>query len=178
MYANLLGDYIKGKDLSSYSEIVQKGITLHRTIDNLVDHHPAVIDLLHILYPQLPKISGIAVDLYFDHLLAKNWNAFHNSNYRNFVNDFYAHQPTCKDEFTHDFSFMLNKMKEFDWLYHYQFIDGLKRASEGLSQRISFENNLHEATDVFIKNEAEITKAFDLYIKDAIPFFDNYFKKT
>lgn len=178
MYANLLGDYIKGKDLSDYSEVVQKGIALHRSIDNLIDHHPAVVELLHILYPQLPKISGIAVDLYFDHLLAKNWKSFHSSEYRAFINNFYAYDPVCKEAFTPDFLFMLDKMKEFDWLYHYQFLDGLKRASQGLSKRISFKNNLNEAPEVFIKNEKEIIKAFDLYMKDAIPFFDNYFKKN
>ena len=33
------------------------------------DNHPEVKYLLRNLYPYLPKISGIAIDLYFDHLL-------------------------------------------------------------------------------------------------------------
>ena len=34
MIANIFGDFVRGKDLSDYPEIIQKGITLHREIDN------------------------------------------------------------------------------------------------------------------------------------------------
>ena len=40
MYANLFGDFVKGKDLSMYSPQVQKGILLHRKIDDYIDNHP------------------------------------------------------------------------------------------------------------------------------------------
>lgn len=178
MYANLQGDYIKGKDFSMYAEIVQEGVVLHRTIDNFIDTHPAVRELLHELYPHLPKISGIAVDLYFDHLLAKNWKQFHPMPLRQFIDEFYAFKPKFSDDFSPEFNFMLSKMKEFDWLYQYQFLDGLQKACTGLSRRISFENNLHEAATVYQKKEKEIERAFQLFMQDALPFYENYFKKN
>mgnify|MGYP002265619164 FL=1 len=178
MYANLQGDYIKGKDFSMYHETVQKGVVLHRTIDNFIDTHPAVRDLLHKLYPHLPKISGIAVDIYFDHLLAKNWNQFHTKPLREFVDAFYSFEPQFSNEFSPEFKFMLSKMKEYDWLYQYQFYDGLEKACSGLSRRISFKNNLHQAPAVFRTKEKEIEQAFRLFMQDAHPFYENYFKKN
>lgn len=178
MYANLQGDYIKGKDLSHLPEIVQRGSHLHRTIDNYIDTHPDVKELLHLLYSHLPKISGIAVDLYFDHLLARDWSRYHETPLRDFIDAFYRHDPYFKDEFTPDFEFMLEKMKEFDWLYQYQYLRGLSSASGGLSRRISFENNLHQAPHVFAMLQPEIENAFQKYMETAQPFFEEYFKKN
>lgn len=178
MYANLQGDYIKGKDLSHLPEIVQRGSHLHRTIDNYVDTHQDVKELLHQLYPHLPKISGIAVDLYFDHLLARNWSHYHPTPLRDFIDTFYQYTPDFRDSFTPEFQFMLDKMKEFDWLYQYQYMRGLSSASGGLSRRISFENNLHQAPHVFAMLQPEIETAFQKYMESAQPFFEEYFKKN
>jgi len=178
MYANLQGDYIKGKDLSHLPEIVQRGSYLHRTIDNYVDTHPSVIELLHMLYPHLPRISGIAVDLYFDHILARDWSKYHDKPLRLFIDEFYQHKPYFVDSFSPDFQFMLEKMKEYDWLYQYQYLSGLSRSSGGLSRRISFENNLHQAPQVFAMLQPEIETAFQKYMQSAQPFFEDYIRKN
>lgn len=178
MYANLQGDYVKGKNLTHLPEIVQQGSHLHRTIDHYIDTHHEVKELLHLLYPHLPKISGIAVDLYFDHLLARDWSQYHDLPLRAFIDRFYHHQPHFKDSFMPDFIFMLEKMKEFDWLFQYQYLRGLSSASSGLSRRISFENNLHQAPHVFAMLQPEIENAFQKYMQTAQPFFEDYFKKN
>ncbi len=167
MQANLYGDFVKGKDLSNYPEKIQEGIRLHRRIDNFIDHHPAVIELLHILYGPLPKVAGIAVDLYFDHLLAKNWNVFHDKEYDLFVNDFYASIDFNNVSYSDQFYLMLTKMKEINWLHYYQFMEGLEKSSYGLSKRISFPNELANAPNVFVQFEKEITEVFHKYMIDA-----------
>jgi acyl carrier protein phosphodiesterase len=178
MYANLQGDYIKGKNLSKHPQIVQHGIHLHRTIDHFIDTHPAVRHLLKKLYPHLPKISGIAVDLYFDHLLAKNWVQYHNQSLRDFVDSFHQFTPSFHNELHEDFSFMLSKMQEYDWLYQYQYLKGLSAASTGLSRRISFENNLYQAPHVYQQLEKEILTAFGEFMHDAETFFEKYFQSV
>ena len=39
---NFIADGIKGKKYLSYSEDMQKGILLHRSIDSFTDQHPVV----------------------------------------------------------------------------------------------------------------------------------------
>jgi len=167
MQANLYGDFVKGKDLSNYPEKIQEGIGLHRRIDNFIDHHPAVIELLHKLYEPLPKVAGIAVDLYFDHLLAKNWKEFHTKEYDVFVNDFYNSIDFSNKHYSDQFYVMLTKMKEINWLHYYQFMEGLEKSSFGLSKRISFPNELAKAPTVFVQFEKDITEAFQKYMIDA-----------
>ena len=81
MYANLFGDSVKGKKYLDYPEEIQKGILLHRKIDDFIDRHNAVIELKRELYNELPKISSVAIDLFFDHLLAQKWNDYHSMPY-------------------------------------------------------------------------------------------------
>ena len=178
MYANLLGDYVKGSDYSHYPQKIREGIKLHRTIDNYIDHHPVVLELLHQLYAHLPKVSGIAVDLYFDHLLAKNWNSFHPTDLRTFTQHFYATTIEHVDYYEEDCLVMLKMMKKYDWLYQYRLKEGLTLACQGLSQRISFENSLADAPQIYDKYEAEIENAFHLFMADAIPFYKDYFEKN
>jgi len=171
MYANLFGDFVKGKNLSRYRPIVQKGIRIHRNIDHYIDHHPITIELFHHLYPSLPKVTGIAVDLYFDHLLAKNWSNYSVVNFEEFLANFYQ-QPIDPEDYPNpSFHLMLSKMKASNWLLQYQTLEGLNKACMGVSQRISFENNLHEGVSVFVAHEAIIVQAFHDFMEKAIIHF-------
>lgn len=172
MLANLFGDFVKGKDLSHFRPKTQQGIFLHRHIDSYIDHHPAVHDLLQILYTPLPKVAGIAVDLYFDHLLAQHWKTYHSKDLAQFIDEFYHSVDLSHPEFTPEFKFMMEKMMEKNWLYQYQFEHGLYKASQGVSRRISFPNSLPQAVAVFREKEAAIYQAFETYMQDAKTYLD------
>lgn len=174
MYANLFGDFVKGKDLSKYPNLIQSGILLHREIDSYIDHHPIVIELLHHLYPLLPKVSGIAVDLYFDHLLAKNWESYHQTIYKDFVQRFYDSQIDNQVGYSKEFVQFMGILKERDWISHYPTFDGLTKACQGLSSRISFQNTLGGAPDVYLANESLIEKTFEHFMDEAIVHFKDY----
>lgn len=173
MYANLFGDHIKGSHLEEYPGTVKKGIFLHRAIDHYIDHHPAVIELLHGLYPELPKVAGIAVDLYFDHLLAMNWEKFHSKDLEVFLEEFYSYEPQVWDSFSTDFQVFIGNMKKYRWMNYYSRFEGLEKSSEGVASRISFANKLKDAPTVFLKHREQIEIAFYAFMKDAIPHFQN-----
>ena len=174
MYANLFGDFVKGKDLSMYKKNVQQGIILHREIDHYIDHHPIVLELLHELYPQLPKIAGIAVDLYFDHVLAKEWYNYSNVTLTDFISTFENHTINENDFPSEPFQYMLFRMKKGQWLSYYNQLDGLDKACRGVSQRISFPNVLFNGKDVFVKNETIITQAFHEFMEEAKIHFNQF----
>lgn len=174
MHANLFGDFIKGNELGHFPRKVQDGIRLHRAIDHYVDHHPEVLKLMRELYPILPKVSGIAVDLFFDHILAKNWDKYHSIPLADFIDSFYNSEMFDKAFFSEEYLFVLEKMKEKNWLYQYQFSYGLMKACTGVSRRISFPNALGTAHHVFEKLELRITETFVLYMQDATEYFKKY----
>lgn len=176
-YANIFGDFVKGSRLDHYPNRVEKGIRLHREIDHFIDTNEGVRKLLKQLYPKLPHVSGIAVDLYFDHLLAKNWSRFHPLSLEDFIrrfNDFELEDSTI---FTHDYLFVLRKMREEQWLLHYREHSGLIAACEGLSRRIKFENNLGDAPEILKQMEPEISRCFEQYMKEAMAYFKPFVTK-
>lgn len=176
MYANLFGDFVKGKDLSMYSSQVQKGVLLHRKIDDYIDNHPAVVELRHELYESLPKVAGIAIDLFFDHILAKRWSEFHPTPLNEFTASFHQFEVKRSEYDNAKFWFVLSKMKEQNWLKNYATMNGLTKASEGLSQRISFPNVLNKAPQIYKEMENKIEAVFNSYMKDAIPYFKSYYE--
>lgn len=172
MLNNLFGDFVKGKDLSHFPQAIQNGLHLHREIDNYIDHHPEVVGLQHKLFEELPKVSSIAIDLYFDHLLAKNWNDYHATPLNKFLENFYRSINIRNEFYTDNFKFMISKMLEMNWLSHYPKIEGLNKMCQGVSKRISFDNNLKFGKEVFLNHEDVINQAFRLYMKDAVEKFN------
>lgn len=170
MRSNLYGDFVKGA-IDKQDVSLWKGLTLHRAIDDFTDNHPAVKELLTILRPQLPKVAGIAVDLYFDHLLAKNWSKFHPQNYSDYLSTVYLHFSEPKPHYSSDFETFLTYFTERKWLNHYPFIEGLDKLSNGVASRLSFPNDLIHGVRIFQANETAITTAFELFITDAIQTF-------
>lgn len=167
MVANLFGDFIKGKKYLDYSKNVQKGVILHRQIDYFIDTHPEVKKLRLKLYNELPKVAGVAIDLYFDHLLAIHWNKYHTSSYSDFLNRFYDFQSIFEAELSVDYRLFLSVLRKRKWIDHYPTSYGLNRLCKGVSSRISFPNALGEAPRVFTNHQLEISMVFHQFMADA-----------
>lgn len=174
MYANLFGDTVKGNQFLNYPLEIQKGILLHRKIDDYIDRHPAVLDLKRDLYEELPKISSVAIDLFFDHLLARNWNDYHDLPYFEFLENFYNFQPKNWESYTLTFRTFIDIMRERKWLNYYPLEEGLIKSCQGVSSRISFPNALFKAPEIFWKKEEFITEVFKTYMIDAQAFLADF----
>jgi hypothetical protein len=46
---------------------------MHRTIDAFSDRHPAVHRRKRILTSEYGRLSGVIVDVFYDHVLARRW---------------------------------------------------------------------------------------------------------
>ncbi len=177
MHANLYGDFVKGRDLSGYPTILEKGIRLHREIDHYVDNHPVVRSLVHELYKPLPKVAGIAIDLYFDHVLAKTWGNYHALPLNEFVANFYATEPEPRDHYSTEYLLMFEKMRKRNWLEHYKTMFGLTKACQGVSKRISFGNVLDKAPLIYGQFGEKVEKTFITFMEDAIPHHKAFLKE-
>jgi acyl carrier protein phosphodiesterase len=78
---NLLGDFVKGRvDRFAHRGLTERlriGIHMHRTIDAFSDCHPAVHRSKRILAPAYGRLSGVIVDVFCDHVLARRWPEHH-----------------------------------------------------------------------------------------------------
>lgn len=168
---NLYGDFVKGSRLDHLEPKLEQAIRLHRSIDSFIDQHPIVKELSAKLATELPRISKVAIDLYFDHFLAKYWNDYHHEPLTLFLERFYSYpinDNRYQDEY---FLHVLFQMKKGRWLSKYDTIDGIGSICEGVSQRISFPNDLKYGKHVLEQNYEEIKTSFTVYMKDAMIHF-------
>lgn len=73
----LLGDFVKGPLCGRYPAGIEAGIRRHRQIDTLCGELPAIGALAATIAPPWRRYAGIAIDVLFDHLLARRWAQFH-----------------------------------------------------------------------------------------------------
>ncbi|MDR0801957.1 ACP phosphodiesterase [Fluviicola sp.] len=165
--ANLFGDFVKGKKYLKYPQYIQKGILLHRRIDDFIDHHHKVIHLIHKIRDSLPKVAPIAVDIYFDYLLAKNWDQYHPTKLPDFLVDLYSNIDLSNKPYPSDFKLFINLMIERNWMSYYPTEEGLYKMCQGVSNKLSFENALKDGYTVFYDFQNEITSCFHEYMRDA-----------
>ena len=83
----LLGDFIRGSDLSAWPVEVEHAIRLHRRIDAFTDTHPVLSEARGALPANLRRYAGILMDVYFDHLLIAQWDDWHAQSLADFTDE-------------------------------------------------------------------------------------------
>ena len=73
---SLLGDFWRGTPDPGWPAAVRNGVLLHRKIDVFTDSHPDVAAARALFEPPWRRYAGILLDVYFDHVLAREWPQF------------------------------------------------------------------------------------------------------
>lgn len=73
MAGAILGDVVRGADLSAYPDDIAAGIRLHRRLDAFTDRHPHIVALRNAQPDGVRRYSGIVLDLVADYLLIEDW---------------------------------------------------------------------------------------------------------
>ncbi|MGB0134638.1 ACP phosphodiesterase [Dokdonella sp.] len=70
----MLGDFVRGRIDPGLQPGVRSGIALHRAIDRYTDDHAEVRALRQMYEPPYRRYAGILIDIWFDHLLAHEFD--------------------------------------------------------------------------------------------------------
>ena len=74
---SVLGDVVRGADLSAYPPEIATGVRLHRRVDAATDRHAIMRREREAFADGDRRYAGIVLDLAADHALAQAWSAFH-----------------------------------------------------------------------------------------------------
>ena len=154
---NFMADAVKGRDLSGFPQGVQTGIRMHRRIDSFTDNHPLTLAGRERLRAHCGKFAGVALDIFYDHTIARHWGGLHPEPLAGFSHRMYRllqhHAGLMPPRTQH----MLGHMVRHDWLSSYATLPGIARALEGLAARVPGGTVLRGADSVL---EAHL-EAFD-----------------
>ncbi len=73
MLGSLVADFLRGGIDPALAAGIREGIALHRSVDAWTDAHPEVVAARALFAPPYRRYAGILVDIWFDHLLARDW---------------------------------------------------------------------------------------------------------
>jgi acyl carrier protein phosphodiesterase len=139
---NFMADGVRGnKHLELHSDI-QKGIILHRFIDTFTDAHPLFRQSTKRLHANYHHFSGVIVDVFYDHFLAKNWHLYSDEKLEDYVATFYESLDINHDLLTEKAQLMKPYMIQQNWLLSYRTIEGIEKILSQMDNRIKRESNM------------------------------------
>ena len=175
---NMISDFVKGKTKYNYTAGIQKGIALHRAIDEFTDAHPATKKAATFFKPAYRLYSGAFVDVAYDHFLALDTNAFKApGDLQNFTTMVYETLEEKISLLPPNFQKIFPYMKQYNWLYNYRYREGIEKSFGGLVRRATFMNESDTAFAVFNKNYNELQQCYSIFFpslkKFAALYLDN-----
>lgn len=72
----ILGDVVRGADLTAYPDEIARGIRLHRKVDASTDRHPLIAAVRERYATGQRRYAGIVLDLACDYVLSNDWTLF------------------------------------------------------------------------------------------------------
>lgn len=145
MIGNFIADHVKGKQINSFSKEIVRGIKMHREIDAFTDHHPTVKQSKERLYPKYHKYSSVIVDMFYDHILARNWDTYSPISLKSFASSSYQILNAQSELFPEHSKRFLHYMSKYDWLTDYVTLEGISKALNGLAQRANFDSKMDQS---------------------------------
>ena len=124
---NFMADGIRGKEYLNFPVQIKKGILLHRQIDTFTDAHPIFRTSKHRLHKNYGHYSGVIIDIFYDHFLAKNWRTYSATNLNDYTANFYNVLQQNTVSLTLRAKNMLPHMIKNNWLLSYQTVDGIEK---------------------------------------------------
>lgn len=174
LVGNFIADAVKGNKYKTYPERISKGILMHREVDYFSDTNPVYLQSVHRLQPLYGKYSGVITDMFYDYFLATNWNKFSGIDLEKFCKEMYRILSSHKKEIPEESRVTLDYMMKRDWLYSYSKIEGIRRALEGMSNRMKYYFPMENAAIELEKNpipyKQDFLDFFPLLIKHIEPY--------
>lgn len=163
---NMISDFVKGRKKFDLPLPIQKGIALHRAIDQYTDDHLANRELKLIFKPYYGLYSSPIMDVLFDHFLATDKDIFDDDSLMAFSNSTYLQLESYEAFFPAPFGRMFPYMRSQNWLYHYRFHEGVKNSLGGLARRAKYLAEMNTAFSLFEEHYETLRAGYNEFFPD------------
>lgn len=180
MLGALLGDFAFGSSgLERFGAVEHLEILLHRRIDRFTDTHPEVAGLRALFPPAHRRYAGIALDVHFDHLLARDWTRWSAQDPAGavpldaFTARAYSILRERFDELPPRLQAIAPSMEAHDWLGSYRHRGSVDRAVARIATRLSRNGErLVACLGDLRRVEARVEQGFERFFPQLLAFVD------
>ena len=173
LFGNFIADAVKGKSYNGFEREVQAGILLHRKIDSYTDSHPVFKKTLERVRNDFGKYSGVAVDIYYDHFLAKDWGQYHEIELKKFTRHVYSVLRKNYAILPQRTKRLLPFLITQNWLYGYSRLNDLERVFYGMDRRTKLRSGMSRAVEILELHYNSLQKDIEDIYPEMIAFAEN-----
>lgn len=170
MLGSLLGDFVHGPVPRDLRDRVELGIRLHRAVDVFTDSHPIVAELRGHFVAPFRRYAGILLDVWFDHLLARDFSRFSATPLNVFSDRVIALLQRHDAELPPTMQRFVTYMHRGGLPASYADSAVIGRALTGIGTRLSRTNPLGEALPVLQALDAELQAGLDDFFPELTDF--------
>lgn len=160
---NMISDFVKGKKKFDYPSQIQKGILLHRAIDEFTDRHEETRNAKSFFKSVYGLYAAPFIDIVYDHFLATDSNEFAKDDLSSFSKKTYTMLQANENFFPEKFHQVFYYMQLYDWLTNYQFKEGIGRSFKGLVHRAAYMNDSSAAFYIFESHYDDLKKCYGIF---------------
>jgi acyl carrier protein phosphodiesterase len=163
LLGSLYGDFVKGWLQGQWPADIEAAIRLHRRVDVFTDAHELVLRARQRFPKERRRYSGILLDLFFDHCLARYWHDYAEQPLPQFSGRVYQvllAEPNLPDRL----AYIAPRMAAQDWLGSYREFATLELVLAGMQRRLSRPEGLDGAL-------AELERLYEPLLDDFREFY-------
>jgi len=162
MAGNLLADFVRGDPYTQHVKPVADGIKLHRFVDGYIDAMPEVKACRYLFSDNTRRVSGIALDIVWDHFLAVHWQDFHPYSLEHFVQYAESIVRQYQSNLPERYVLMSARMWQQQWLIQYREKTSVERVLMRMAARRPKLHQLALCSEQIDDNYDELERVFHI----------------
>ncbi len=171
LIGNFLGDFVKGRlPEDCYTPGIRRGIMMHRKIDAWTDSHEITRECVRLISPERRRWGRVILDIFYDHLLAVNWESYSNESLRDFLDRAYGVILGAADIFPERAAARIITIIEDGWIEKYRSVSGLSVVFEGMSRRVRRKNPLSGSERELVAHYDEMNGHFNRFFPEILEY--------
>lgn len=166
----VVGDWIKGPLPGALPADLARGVALHRAIDSHAETQAAFCRSRNRIAADRRRYAGVLVDIYYDHLLAREWAQWRPMALDRFCADVYHHIDDRLADLPEHARPAMQLMAREDWLSSYADLTGIADVLQRMARRARQPNPLAGGEQAFSADAAGFADDFAQWFADAQDF--------
>ncbi|HKE46910.1 MAG TPA: ACP phosphodiesterase [Rhodanobacteraceae bacterium] len=166
LLGSLIGDFVRGRIDPALPPGVRAGVALHRAIDAYTDAHPEITAARTLFAPPFRRYAGILLDMWFDHLLARQWSRYGEGDLDEFSDNVRALLAASAPRVPERMRGFVAYLEAHGLPAAYRHTTVIGDALRGMSHRLSRPNPLAEALPVLVALHAPLQERFDAFFPE------------
>jgi len=170
---NLLPDLVSTAALATLPVEFQAGIQRHRRIDAFTDRHPIFRRSVQRLGAPFRRFGGVLIDIFYDHVLAREWDSFASRPLPEFAAEIYASFDTQWMRIPSEARPRLEAMCRADWLCSYRETATITEALTRIGGHLRRPTDLAAAVPILVREyeafRTDFTEFFPQLIAHVAP---------